>query len=193
MGKVVHLLSIFHGRADSRSKTASRLPNNTRRKTDRQRRAARRKADCSDDGIYTDVGGRQSRFALCHWSNGIRSRSLLSDGQTLSFLQKSQSPTKLTYDDLSSFINSRYFYSASSCLHSLTLGISIAHLHVHYYSEVLPTTALIVLKLTHYMQLRVKNAAAKMGFKPATYQKQGTKLTTEPPRLQSSSVCCVLG
>ena len=112
MGKVVHLLSIFHGRADSRGKTASRLPNNTRRKTDRQRRSARRKADCSDDGIYMDVGGR--RFTLCHWSNGIRSRSLLSDGQTLSFLQKSQSPTKLTYD-LSSFINSRYFYSASSC------------------------------------------------------------------------------
>jgi len=70
-----------------------------------------------------------------------------------------------------------YFYSASSS--PLT-----------YYSEALPTTALILCRRYHAeaLQATVNEGlaqglylAASMGFKPATLPMQGTKNNTEPP------------
>src|SRR6218665_869721 len=74
--------------------------------------------------------------------------------------------------------------------HSFILDISIAPLQVHYYSKVLPTTALILCRSQHgeALQATVSEGlaqglymAARVGFEPATLRTQSTELTTEPP------------
>src|SRR6218665_310699 len=76
----------------------------------------------------------------------------------------------------------------SDCLPFIP-DISIAPLQVHYYSEELPTTALILCRSQHTKALQATVSeglaqgpyvAARVGFKPATLQMQDTELTTEP-------------
>ena len=64
-------------------------------------------------------------------------------------------------------------------------------LQVHYYSEVLPTTAMIPCQSQHdeVLQATVSEGfaqgpyvVARLEFKPVTFRTQGTKPTTEPPR-----------
>src|SRR6218665_1287593 len=71
-------------------------------------------------------------------------------------------------------------------IHSFIPDISIAPLPVHYYSEVLRTTA----SHSEALQATVSEGlaqglymAAGVGLKPATLWTQDTELTTEPPRL----------
>src|SRR6218665_208777 len=75
-------------------------------------------------------------------------------------------------------------------LTSFIPDISIAPLQVHYYSEVLPTTALILCqsKYAEALQATVSEGlaqgpyvAVRVGFEPVTLRTQGTKLITEPP------------
>src|SRR6218665_1502770 len=74
--------------------------------------------------------------------------------------------------------------------HSFILDISIAPLQIHYHSEALPTTALIMCRSQHpgVLQATVSEGlaqgpylAAGEGFEPETHWTQGTELTTEPP------------
>jgi len=64
-------------------------------------------------------------------------------------------------------------------------------LQVHYYSEALPTTTLTLCRSEHAKALQAAMTkglakgpyvAARVGFEPATFQTQGTKPKTEPPR-----------
>ena len=71
-------------------------------------------------------------------------------------------------------------------IHSFIPDISIVPLPVHYYSEVLRTTA----SHSEALQATVSEGlaqglymAAGVGLKPATLWTQDTELTTEPPRL----------
>src|SRR6218665_1974849 len=75
-------------------------------------------------------------------------------------------------------------------IHSFILDISIAPLQVHYYSEALPTAALILCQSKHAKALQTTVSeglaqgpyvAARVGFRPATLRTQGTELTAEPP------------
>ena len=79
-------------------------------------------------------------------------------------------------------------------MYSYMQDISKAPLQVHYYSEVLPTTAFILCRSYHAKALHETvserlaqgpNVAARVGFEPATFRTQGTEPTTEPP----PSVC----
>jgi len=67
--------------------------------------------------------------------------------------------------------------------------ISIVHLQVHYYSEVLPTTALTLCRSKHAEALQATvneglarpYVVARVGFEPTIFRTQGTELTTKPP------------
>src|SRR6218665_47796 len=88
----------------------------------------------------------------------------------------------------------RIYHLTTECS-SFLPDISIAPLQVHYYSEALPTTALILCWSYHAKALHAtvserlaqgRYLVARVGFKPATFRTQGTKLTTEPQRLTHS-------
>ena len=74
--------------------------------------------------------------------------------------------------------------------HSFIPDISIAPFQVHYYSEALPTTALLLCRSQHTEALQATVSeglaqgpyvAARLGFEPATFRMQATEPTTEPP------------
>jgi len=97
-------------------------------------------------------------------------------------------PTNSSRNNLKhSFIYFGYFY--------------IAPLQVYYYSEALPTTALILCQSFHAKAPRAiaseglaqgPYAADRVGFEPATLWSQGTELTTEPPRPKLYTVLFIL-
>ena len=76
-----------------------------------------------------------------------------------------------------------------SFIHSVY--ISVEPLQVHYYTEALSITARILCQSEHAEALQATTCeglahgpyvAAIVGFEPATFQTQLTKLATEPPR-----------
>src|SRR6218665_3948556 len=85
-----------------------------------------------------------------------------------------------------------------SFIHSFNPDIYIAPLHVHYYSEALPTTVIYSVGVyrtkRYYRQpyiyyiLLVKDlpkdpgVAARMGFDPTTFRSKGIESTNVPPR-----------
>ena len=77
-------------------------------------------------------------------------------------------------------------------IRSFIPDISIAPLQVHYYSEALPTTILILCRSYHVEALQATASeglvqgsyvVVKLGFESATFRTQGTEPTIEPPRL----------
>src|SRR6218665_397275 len=90
----------------------------------------------------------------------------------------------------------RIYHLTTECS-SFLPDISIAPLQVHYYSEVLPTTALILCWSYHAKALQATASerlaqflymVARVGFEHATFRMQCTKPTTEPPC--PSILCC---